>query len=182
MPVSQLASGNVSRWIRGMALFGTLATLRAQAPQSPGFATAFAYVDDLLRPDSAARSRLRSLARGETRKIDLGGGVFAMEQVYETKLRADTFFESHRKYIDVQVVVEGDELMEVIDASRIGVREAYNPDRDLVIHQDAADASLLRVAAGLATIFFPVDVHMPSLRRNAAPELVRKTVVKVPVA
>lgn len=165
-----------------MALHGSLATLRAQAPQTAGFATAFAYVEDMLREGSAAAQRIRQIAAGDAAKVDLGGGVFAMEQAYESKVRADAFFESHRKYIDVQAVVVGEELMEVVDISRINVRQPYNPDRDLIIYDDHGDASHLRMFPGLAAIFFPNDVHMPSLRIRSAPVLVRKTVVKVPVA
>jgi YhcH/YjgK/YiaL family protein len=165
-----------------MALFGSLSTVRAQAPKTPGFATAFAYVEELLRPGSPVQARLHGIARGESQKVDLGGGVFVMEQVYETKPRAEGFFESHRKYIDVQVVAEGEELMEVIDASRITVREPYAADRDLILYAEGTDASLLRAVAGQVAVFFPVDVHMPSLRLRTAPSLVRKAVVKIPVA
>jgi YhcH/YjgK/YiaL family protein len=164
-----------------MALFGTIATLRAQAPQTPAFAAAFAYVEELMRANSPAQARLRALARGETKKIELAHGALAIEQVYETKPRAEGFFESHRKNIDLQVVVEGEELMEVVDLARIAVREPYNAERDLVLFGDAPDASHLRVTAGLATIFFPADVHMPTLQLRGAPALVRKTVVKIPV-
>ena len=165
-----------------MALFGSLSTVRDQAPKTPGFATAFAYVQDLLRPGSVSHSRLRGLGSGKSQKTDLGDGVFAVEQVYETKPRNDGFFESHRKYIDVQVMVEGEELMEVIDASRITVREPYVAERDLITYLDGPDASLLRSVAGQVAVFFPVDVHMPSLQLRSAPVLVRKSVVKVPVA
>lgn len=164
-----------------MALIGSVTALRAQAPQTPGFAAAFAYVEDLLRADSAARARLRGIAKGESQKIELAGGAFAIEQVYETKARADGFFESHRKYIDVQVVVEGEELMEVVDASRIATRGEFSPDRDFQAYEDCTTGSQFRVLPGEATIFFPVDVHMPTLRTGANAVLVRKTVVKVPV-
>src|SRR5688500_6797667 len=106
-----------------MALFGSFATVRSQAQQNPGFAASFTYIDDLMRVDSSARARLRAIAPGASGKVELGGGVFAVEQVYHTKPRAEAFFESHQKFIDVQVVVEGEELMVVIDASRITVRE-----------------------------------------------------------
>lgn len=165
-----------------MALYGSFAAVRAQAPHNAGFATAFAYVDEVLRADSAARARLRGVAVGKAEKIDLGGGVFVMEQAYETKPRADGFFESHRKYIDVQVIVEGEELMELADASRMTVRQSYNPDRDLITYEDFKDATQLRALTGDTAIFFPVDVHMPSLRLRANPSVVRKAVVKVPVA
>lgn len=165
-----------------MALYGSVATLRAQAPQTPGFATAFAYVEDVLRADSAAAARLRGIAPGNAQKTDLGGGVFVVEQAYESKPRADGFFESHRAYIDVQVVVEGEELMEIADIARTTVRQPYNAERDLIVYEDSKDASQLRVFAGQATVFFPADVHMPSLRLGASPSLVRKAVVKIPTA
>jgi YhcH/YjgK/YiaL family protein len=165
-----------------MALYGSFATVRAQAQSTPGFLTAFAYVGEVLRPGSPAARRLAGIAAGQSEKIDLGGGVFVIEQAYETKPRAEGFFESHRKYIDVQVVVAGEELMELADIDRMTVRDSYNPDRDLVTYNDHAGATLLRTKAGDAAIFYPADVHMPSLRLGSAPVLVRKAVVKVPVA
>lgn len=164
-----------------MGLFGSLATLRAQAPANAAFAAAFAYLDDLQREGSPVRSRVRALAAGESQKIDLGDGLFVIEQAYDTKVRADGFFESHRKYIDVQVVLEGEELMEVADASRMTVRQPYHAERDLIVYEDSSEASLLRLSAGQGAIFFPADVHMPSLRIRSEPVLVRKAVVKVPV-
>ncbi len=164
-----------------MALYGSFATVRAQAPQSPGFLTAFAYVADLLRDGSAVAARLQSFAAGESRRVELGNGVFVMEQVYRTKPRTAGFFESHQQYIDVQVLIEGAEIMELADLSRMKVRDPYQPERDLVIYEDNLTVSTLRVVAGEAAIFYPADVHMPSLQLGAEPVLVRKAVVKVPV-
>ena len=165
-----------------MALYGSLVTVRAQAPQTAGFAAAFAYVEELLREGSTVAARIRAIAAGDSARVELGDGVFAMEQAYETKLRADGFFESHRKYIDVQTVVVGEELMEVGDVARMEVRQPYNAERDLIIYGDNSEASLLRVYPGQAAIFFPSDVHMPQLRIRSAPVLVRKSVVKIPVS
>jgi biofilm protein TabA len=164
-----------------MALYGSVVTVRAQAPQTAGFAAAFAYVEELLREGSPADVRIRAIAAGDSGRVELGDGVFAIEQAYETKLRADGFFESHRKYIDVQTVVVGEELMEVADVSRMRVRQPYNAERDLVIYDDNTEASLLRVYPGQAAVFFPSDVHMPTLRIRSAPVLIRKSVVKIPV-
>jgi biofilm protein TabA len=164
-----------------MALYGSVITVRAQAPRTAGFATAFAYVEELLRDGSPAAARIRTIVAGDSERVELGDGVFAIEQAYETKLRADGFFESHQKYIDVQTVVVGEELMEVADVARMGVRQPYNAERDLIIYDDNTEASLLRVYPGQVAIFFPSDVHMPTLRIRSAPVLVRKSVVKIPV-
>lgn len=165
-----------------MALYGSFKTVRAQAPQTPGFVRAFAYVADLLKAGSAAEQRVNALEAGESHRTELGEGVFAIEQVYETKLRSAGFFESHQKYIDVQVVIEGEEAMELADISRTTVVEPYLPERDLIVHGDETHASILRVKAGEVAVFYPADVHLPSLQVDGKPLLVRKAVVKVPVA
>jgi biofilm protein TabA len=115
-------------------------------------------------------------------KLDLTGGAYVMEHQYETHLRADGFFESHKKFIDLQTILEGEELMEVADVSRMTVRQPYNEKRDLIIYEDSTDATLLRVYPGQVAVFFPSDVHMPTMRIRAAGVPVRKCVVKVPVA
>lgn len=164
-----------------MAITGSFSAVRAQAPQTAGFNAAFTYVEDLLRESSPARKRLQGIAAGSSERIELGHGAYAIEQVYASKPRAEGLFESHRRYIDVQVIVEGCESMEVVDASRATVREPYNEERDFLLYHDAPDASVVKLRAGEAAVFFPVDIHMPSLRLGAEAGLVRKTVVKVPV-
>ena len=137
---------------------------------------------EALRPDSTVGQRIRRVERGQSHKIDLGGGVFVMEQAYDTKARSEGFFESHRSYIDVQVIIEGEEILELIDAARIKPKQDYIPERDLVLYEDSGDASALRAFVGDTAIFYPADVHMPGLRLRSGPTLVRKAVAKVPVA
>ena len=163
-----------------VAIFGSFPTVRTQVAADVRFAGAMTYVAEALKPGSPAAQRIAGIAQGVTEKIELTGGSFALEQVYVPRLRPDGFFESHRKYIDVQVIVAGEELMEVKDISRLVVSDPYNPDRDFIKYADAADTAVLKMRAGDVAIFFPEDGHMPSLRWRTA-DLVRKTVVKVPV-
>lgn len=165
-----------------MAIFGSLATVRAQAPAGPAFAAAWNYLDELRRDGSDVGKRIRAFERGASQKHELAAGVFAIEQVYDTKPRSEGFFESHRRYIDIQVIVAGEEIMEVADAGRAAVRQPYQDARDLIEYHDVPAASKLTFRAGEAAIFFPVDVHMPSLRAGTEPALVRKVVLKVPVS
>ena len=163
-----------------MAKFGPYSTLVTQLAYSAQFTAAFDYIAGMMQEGSPVRRRLAALPAGSSERIELADGTFAIEQVYQTKPRAEGFFESHRKYIDVQVVVEGAELMEVEDIARLTVSQAYDGERDLIKYADSAAASMLRMRAGDIALFFPQDGHMPSLQL-AGPTLVRKTVVKVPV-
>jgi biofilm protein TabA len=165
-----------------MALFGSPATIRAQLAGSPSFERALAYVEDILRPGSEAHARLMAVATGETGRVELGDGVFALEQAYIAKPRAEGKWEAHKVYIDVQVIVSGDELMEVSDVARLTVAEDHTPARDILFFEQNLDGSVLRMRAGEIAVFYPVDAHKPSLAAGEPAALVRKTVVKVPVA
>lgn len=164
-----------------MASFGTLKQLRSQFAGVKSFEAAFAYLDDVFCPGSAAAERLRAVREGETQRIELAGGAFALEQAYRSKSRSEGFFESHRRFIDVQVIVAGEEAMEVVDAAAAQILQPYDVERDLIKYSDVDGSSVLRLRAGDAAVFFPADVHMPGLAVAAGRQLVRKTVVKVPV-
>lgn len=164
-----------------MAIFGAIETVKAQCPRTPAMTTAWNYIAELLRPGSAIQQRLLGQTPGASEKHELADGVFAIEQTYETKPRAEGFFEAHRRMIDIQVVVAGDEIMEVVDLLRAKEKDPYQESRDLTVFADTAEGSRLRFAAGEAAVFFPNDVHMPGLRVGGGPVLVRKSVLKVPV-
>ena len=168
-------TGNPAR----MAVFGPLSTVRGQLAHDPRFKAAFDYVAEILNPASPVRARLNVVAVGATDRHELAGGAFALEQAYLSKPRAEAFLESHRKYIDVQVVVAGEEIQEVVDIARMTVGAPYNPERDLIKYLDYKDTSLLSTRDGLVGIYFPVDGHIS--RAIGPAVLVRKTVVKVPV-
>lgn len=163
-----------------MAIFGTLSVLRAQTEGWAKFAPAFPYFEEVFREGSAARQRMLALTTGNVEKIDLGNGMFALEQCYDSRVRYDAF-ESHRNYIDIQVLVVGEELMEIADISILPVTTPYDADRDVIIYGDYRTTSILRLGVGYGAVFFPEDAHMPNLRVGADPVFVRKTVVKVPV-
>jgi YhcH/YjgK/YiaL family protein len=163
-----------------MAIFGSLATVRAQLAHAAHFQTAFDYLNDVLRPGSPGQSRILAVVEGTTERVELSGGAFALEQAYLTKPRDKGFFESHRAYIDVQVIVSGEELMEVADVAKLTVGEDFTPAKDLIKYQMFGAASVLRLRAGEVAVFFPIDGHMPSLAVTS-PALLHKTVVKIPV-
>jgi biofilm protein TabA len=164
-----------------MALFGSLATIRAQLARADHFQATFAYLDECLRPGTTAYQRVRSIAVGKQERTELAGGAYALEQVYLSKPRAEAFFESHKVFIDVQVIVEGEEFIEVADVAKLRVKEDKTPAKDVIVYHMSDTASAVRLGAGEASVLFPVDGHMPAVAIGA-PSLVRKIVVKVPVA
>jgi biofilm protein TabA len=163
-----------------MALFGSLAAIRAQLADSGRFAAALACAEECCRPGAAAHARLAALAAGQTERLELEGGAFALLQAYLTKPRAEGRWETHRAHIDVQTVVAGEEFLEVADAARLALEEDLTPGKDVVFYRPFAAGSALRLSGGATAVFFPVDAHLGGLLVQA-PALVRKVVVKVPV-
>jgi len=163
-----------------MAIFGPTEAILDQTRALPELQAALTYLRSTMGVASEVRQRIARLTVGVTERIELAGGSFALEQVYQPKPRAEGFFESHRKYIDVQIVIEGEELMEVEDISRLAVSVPYHEERDFIKYADTASASVLRMRAGDVAVFYPADGHMPSLHWRGT-GLVRKAVVKVPV-
>lgn len=163
-----------------MAIFGSISALQTQLGERPHLPALFQYLEDLLHPRGAAHERLIQMRDGDVARIELASGAFAMEQAYQTKASSSVRWESHRAYIDIQVVVVGEEYMEVADVSRLRVAEDLSSEKDVLFYFPSERESMLKVSGGAGGVFFPVDAHRPSLAVDA-PVSVRKTVIKVPV-
>jgi YhcH/YjgK/YiaL family protein len=118
---------------------------------------------------------LEAAAAG-TVEID-GDRVFAMHQEYNTKPRAQGFWESHRKYIDIQYVVSGTEHMGYANISQL-TPGPYDESKDLIVHEGSG--SFVVLPAGMFTLLFPEDAHMPQIAVEN-PHPVKKVVIKVAV-
>ena len=107
-----------------------------------------------------------------------GDDLFAIVMEYDTKDAAGGLLEAHRRYIDVQYMVSGKELMGVAQLSAQVPEKEYDEKDDYVLFKD--DMSFVKVESGQFTVFFPNDLHLPCIKVNEA-EKVRKVVVKVRV-
>lgn len=163
-----------------MALIGTVSSLRAQLARPDHFAPAFHYLQQALDPASDVAARIRGIPEGETQRVELSGGAFALEQVYRSKPVAEGRFEAHRAFVDLQAIVVGEERMDVADATQLRLTDDFKEGGDVCFFANSEQASSLRVGVGEVAVFFPVDAHKPSLAIGE-PALVYKTVVKVPV-
>lgn len=110
-----------------------------------------------------------------------GDNLYALVQEYNAKLVADSKFEGHKRYIDIQYIISGEELMKVADISKVSAITEYDAAKDCMFFGNTDDASVLVVQQGEYAVFFPNDIHMPGVARNETPSPVRKIVVKVRV-
>ncbi|MBI5664509.1 MAG: YhcH/YjgK/YiaL family protein [Nitrospirae bacterium] len=106
-------------------------------------------------------------------------GAYVVIETYETKDVSDCFIECHRKYIDVQVVIEGIERVGVCHRSAC---DAFPYDEEKDFQKLKGHTDLLALGAGSFMIFYPDDAHMPKVRYGGATGKVKKAVFKVPVS
>lgn len=127
--------------------------------------------------DFASTNDFKALPLGK-HEID-GERLFVILMEYDTKETSDCVMENHRRYIDIQLMVEGEELMAVTTFDGQIATTPYDEQKDAAFYEKKYD-SLLKVKQDQFTIFFPHDLHMPSMK-VAEVAKVRKAVFKVAV-
>lgn len=172
------------REVLRMAIFGSLQTVRAQTTgRNASYKAAFDYIAECLTPGTAAHALINAMQAGGNERVDLGGGAFALAQAYMSKTPRETgFFESHRAYVDVQAIISGTEFIEVADVGTLKVKEDRTPAKDAIIYEMSNETSPLLMRAGDVAVLDPVDGHMPCIATGGNSALIRKIVVKIPVA
>lgn len=106
-----------------------------------------------------------------------GDNLYALVQEYNTKPVEQGMWEAHRRYVDVQYVLRGQERMGFASLENMVLGE-YIPEKDFL--PMSGKGNFVDVFAGAFVIFFPQDGHMPGLCVDT-PEPVRKIVLKVKV-
>jgi len=145
-------------------IFDTLANADRYAGLHPLFPRAFEF---LRNADLAALVPGRHLIEGDT--------LFAIVEDCPGRTRAEARLECHRRYIDIQLVLEGTDEMgwKALGECHEPLAD-YSAERDIRFNNDAP-ASWVATPAGAFCIFFPEDAPAPLVSRGR----VRKVVVKI---
>lgn len=119
-------------------------------------------------------TNLKELALG---RIDLNKDVYVAVSEYKTKDLVDTRFESHKKYIDLQYVVSGEEYIQLKRDTCLLSIKPYNDVSDIEFFQFEGGKNML-ANPNMFYIFFPEDYHRPGIRvsNNIT---VKKIVIKI---
>lgn len=110
-----------------------------------------------------------------------GTDIYAIIQEYITKLPDEALFEGHRKYIDIQYVISGNEEIGIIDISKAEIAKEYSDESDAGFYVKNEKCGKLVLEAGDFAVFYPNDLHMPGLAFEGKASDVGKIVVKVRV-
>lgn len=121
---------------------------------------------------------LATLANGKY-SID-GDNVFASVTEDPTRDFDKTGWESHRKYIDIQCVITGEEKMGRRAVAGATVTRPYDESKDMASYD--APGKYYTIPAGTFIIFFPGDAHRPGISPDGSKKVEKKIVIKVRAA
>lgn len=112
---------------------------------------------------------------GAEKKFIEGDALYAFRNDYSTVPFEETFFEAHRKYLDIQMVISGEERCDIADPATLG--EPFSEKNDFKgYHGDAEQSVILRPDNFM--IVFPGDAHRLKIAVDQ-PEQISKVVFKV---
>ena len=132
----------------------------------PRFEAAFAFL---------ARKDLGALPAG---RVDiLGDELYALVQKYDTHPLSPGIIEVHRKYIDIQVVLHGEEHFGIAPLHALTAAKPYDEQKDMAFF--SGDVTALPLPQHHFIVVHPNEPHAPGLTPCHTPVPVTKIIVKV---
>lgn len=116
-----------------------------------------------------------------TGKYQLDDGAYANIEEYSTKPHDNCFFEAHKKYIDIQLLLSGEERLDFTNINALTEREEYNDEKDIVFYTDREQSGSVKLSKNYFAMLFPQDAHRPQMKSGTEPQNVKKVVVKIPL-
>jgi len=146
-------------------ILDTLGNAAKYAGLKVGISEAFGFLD---------QPGLAELPDGEYEI--LGDRVYAIIAHENGRSISEGKLEGHRKYIDIQYVISGEESMGWKAREGLANSVDYDDEKDLEFFEGDPD-SIVRVPPGSFIIFLPTDAHLPLIGNGP----IHKVVVKVAV-
>ncbi len=140
---------------------------RRYLPLHRDFDKAFAVLGDL------------SLAQKPDGRYDIDGdNAYYVVQHYMTRAAALSRFESHRKYIDIQALLAGEEMLGYVPAVGLNTVVPYDEAKDIMFYHAGKAITWTRLEPGVFCLLFPGDAHLPCCQVGD-PATVHKIVFKI---
>lgn len=150
-------------------ILDTLSQWRQYRALSPRFEPAFAFLKQVTDRTPVGRHEIA------------GDDVFAFVQQHNTTPVSERVYEAHRKYIDVQFVQRGREVIYWAPLPILtNVTMPFDAEKDAALFGLLPEGVPFQVRAGQFAILFPEDGHIPSCAWDQPAEVL-KVVVKVRV-
>jgi biofilm protein TabA len=111
-----------------------------------------------------------------------GDTIFALVSEYVTEPKEDRKPEAHQKYIDIQYLALGEEMIGCsLLSSEYEVLQDELALKDLIFYKDVKQEVDMLLKPGVYAILFPNDVHRPCCMTGTTAK-VKKVVIKIALA
>ncbi len=109
-----------------------------------------------------------------------GRQIYASIADYDTEPREYRRPEAHEKYLDIQYIAAGEEMIGWgLRASAGDITEDCRADQDVLFFKTISRETAVNLTAGMFAVFFPGEVHRPNCQVAGKPSRVRKVVIKI---
>ncbi len=123
--------------------------------------------------------KIRSLTEFQVGRYEFQGGYFMIQKGVTRPILEGTF-ESHQKYIDVQILIEGSEEMAWEELGKLQTVIPYDVQKDVQRLIGTRD-HVMQITKGMFYVAFPQDGHQP-VAHTKEQQSFTKIVMKLPVA
>lgn len=130
------------------------------------------------------KEAFESLEKGLKNKLEpgkyeiKGDEIIAVVQKYDTVPGKNNVWEGHRDYIDIQIVLSGNEIIEWANIADAGKDVTYNDHNDHFYYGDVQDSTECKFKKNYFMILWPEDLHKPKCIWNKT-EDIDKIIIKV---
>jgi len=119
---------------------------------------------------------LESLAVG---KYQVNDDFYYSIQEYDSKLIENCKLESHRLYADIQIVIKGEEAIDIVPVAEAELLTEYDEAKDAAFWKTADVMERIELKNGSYAVFLPRTAHKPGIAINNQPVKIKKCVGKV---
>lgn len=116
-------------------------------------------INDRVNKAVAFLQGLSATEKDAGRKVIVDDSFYYSVQLYETKPEEQCKLESHRKYIDIQLMVYGEEFIDVVDTSRLKVNEEYSEEKDVMFWNIPDRMARTTLRDGDYIVLYPENAH-----------------------
>ncbi len=110
----------------------------------------------------------------------LSASAYVNVDEYETKTVANCKFEAHKKYIDIQMLIEGEEELDIIPVEGLKVSEQYDGERDIMFFETPEKApDKIQLKPYKFVLIYPEEAHRPQMNSGSESKKVKKAVAKI---
>ena len=118
----------------------------------------------------------------ENGRHDLSDQVYMNVMEFDTVEADSKQAELHHKYLDIQLLIRGEENVEVSATyPNLSLYDEYHEADDYQLTPQIEDKITVTLLPKMFAVFFPYEPHKPGCTVNGKSTIVKKLVVKVPV-